>query len=51
MCQAEILGAREKKAFVDVRIFNPLAKSYQGQDLKAAHSSNEKLKKELTIKG
>ena len=33
------------KAFVDVRIFNPLAKSYQGQDLKAAHSSNEKLKK------
>ena len=33
------------KAFLDIRIFNPLAKSYQGQDLKTAHSLNEKQKK------
>ena len=33
------------KAFLDIRIFNPLAKSYINQTLTAAHTSNEKQKK------
>ena len=33
------------KAFLDIRIFNPLAKSYINQSLSAAHTSNEKQKK------
>ena len=36
---------RGKKAFVDVRIFNPIAKQYSNQNLKAAHRRNEKEKK------
>ena len=33
------------RAFCDVRIFNPLAQSYQKQTLTAAHRSNENAKK------
>ena len=33
------------RAFCDVRVFNPLAPTYQKQTLKAAHISNEKAKK------
>ena len=36
---------RGSKAFFDVRVFNPLAPSYQGQTLSAAHKSNENEKK------
>ena len=34
-------------AFFDVKVFNPLAKSYMNQSLEAAFSHNEKLKKRL----
>ena len=33
------------KAYFDIRVFNPLAKSYSNQTLKAAHKSNENAKK------
>ena len=33
------------KAFLDIRVFNPLAKSYMNQTLSAAHKSNENAKK------
>ena len=33
------------KAFCDIRVFNPLAKTYKNQTLKAAHASNEEAKK------
>ena len=36
---------RGKKAFVDVNIFNPLAKTYAKSPLKSAYRSNEKTKK------
>ena len=38
---------RGSKAFFDVKVFNPLARSYSGQTLKAAHKSNENTKKRL----
>jgi len=34
-------------AFFDVKVFNPLAKSYMNQSLEAAFSNNEKKKKRL----
>ena len=34
-----------QKAFCDVRVFNPLAKSYRTQSLEGAHLTNEKEKK------
>ena len=36
---------RGQRAFVDVRIFNPLARSNIGQELSAAHKSNEEQKR------
>ena len=33
------------KAYFDIRVFNPLAKSYTNQTLKAAHKANESQKK------
>ena len=36
---------RGSKAFLDVRVFNPLAPSYRNQTLAAAHRSNENMKK------
>ena len=36
---------RGQKAFVDIRIFNPLARHYSNQSLKAAHRKNENEKK------
>ena len=33
------------RAFFDIRVFNPLAQSYNNQTLKAAHRANEKSKK------
>ena len=33
------------RAFFDIRVFNPLAKSYSNLTLKAAHKSNESQKK------
>ena len=33
------------KAYFDIRVFNPLAKSYNNQTLKAAHRTNEAAKK------
>lgn len=36
---------RGSKAFLDVRIFNPIAKRYSAQSLSAAHRRNEKEKK------
>ena len=36
---------RGRKAFVDIRVFNPLARSYSNQELKAAHRRNEADKK------
>ena len=38
---------RGSRAFFDVKVFNPLARSYSGQTLKAAHKSNENSKKRL----
>ena len=38
---------RGSKAYFDVQVFNPLAKTYSTQTLKAAHKSNENLKKRL----
>ena len=35
----------ETKAYFDVKVFNPIAKSYINQTLAATHSPNEKLKK------
>ena len=36
---------RGQKAFVDVRIFNPIARQYSRQNLDSAHRKNEKEKK------
>ena len=36
---------RGSRAYCDVRVFNPLAPTYQDQTLKAAHKSNENAKK------
>ena len=36
---------RGRKAFVDVRVFNPLAKSYSNQSLSVSHRRNENQKK------
>ena len=36
---------RGQKAFVDIRIFNPIANQYSNQNLKAAHRQNEREKK------
>ena len=36
---------RGGKAFLDIRVYNPLAKSYSSQDLNAAHRRNETEKK------
>ena len=38
---------RGSRAFFDVKVFNPLARSYSGQTLKAAHRSNENSKKRM----
>ena len=38
---------RGSRAFFDVKVFNPLARTYSGQTLKAAHRSNENTKKRL----
>lgn len=38
---------RGSRAFFDVKVFNPLARSYSGQTLKASHRSNESGKKRL----
>ena len=38
---------RGNKAYFDVKVFNPLARSYSNQTLKAAHKSNENAKKRL----
>ena len=38
---------RGNKAYFDVKVFNPLARSYFNQTLKAAHKSNENAKKRL----
>ena len=38
---------RGSKAYFDVQVFNPLAKTYSTQTLKAAHKSNENMKKRL----
>ena len=38
---------RGSKAYFDVKVFNPLAKTYSTQTLKAAHKSNENMKKRL----
>ena len=38
---------RGSRAFFDVKVFNPLARSYSGQTLKAAHRSNENIKKRM----
>ena len=35
----------ETKAYFDVKVFNPIAKSYINQTLAATHSTNKKLKK------
>ena len=36
---------RGSKAYFDVKVFNPLAKTYSKQTLKAAHNQNERIKK------
>ena len=33
------------KAFMDIRVFNPMAKTYSNQSIKAAHLNNEREKK------
>ena len=38
---------RGSRAFFDVKVFNPLARSYSGQTLKASHKANESGKKRL----
>ena len=38
---------RGSKAYFDVKVFNPLARSYSNQTLKAAHKSNENSKKRM----
>ena len=40
----KILDQREK-AYIDVRVFNPLAKCYMNRNLAAAHKKNEAEKK------
>ena len=37
--------ARGQRAYMDVRIYNPMAQSHRGQDLQAAHKKNEQEKK------
>ena len=39
------MWGKGSRAFFDIRVFNPLAKSYNNQTLKAAHKDNEGAKK------
>ena len=36
---------RGSRAFFDVKVFNPLARTYSNQTLTAAHKTNENMKK------
>ena len=38
---------RGSRAFFDVKVFNPLARTYSNQTLKAAHKTNENIKKRM----
>ena len=46
-CYARGVWLRGSKAYFDVKVFNPLAKIYSKQTLKAAHRTNENGKKRL----
>ena len=38
---------RRSRAFFDVKVFNPLARTYTNQTLKAAHKTNANIKKRM----
>ena len=42
---ARDVWVRGSRAFFDIMVFNPLARSYSNSTLKASHKSNENLKK------